>query len=111
MNVYFASITHIYSTTTPTYPALRLAVIEAAVTEINQLLSDPTTQGNFLGLLAKTPDFQTDILRFLVNNPERPVHVMMQQLCEDCGPVTEENKYGVEQKCSGCGKEKSLEFY
>jgi hypothetical protein len=111
VNVYFACVEHIYGTSTHNHAGLRNAVVEAAVTEMNTLLNDLLARKAFFGVMAKTPEFQTDILRFLVNNPDRPVQVMVQQLCVDCGPMPEDQKYIVDQKCRGCGKDTSMEFY
>ena len=105
------SVRRIYTTTPREHPGLRNAVVEAAVTEMKMLLGSDKEQKSFFEVLAENPEFHTDILRFLADNPERPVQVVIQQLCDDCGPVREEDKYVIDTECRDCGKMKSMEFY
>jgi hypothetical protein len=86
-------------------------VIEAAATEMKILLDNEGPENFFLELLTELPEFHTDILRFLADDPSRPVHVVAPQLCEDCGPMIEEKKYVLHIACRGCGKQKCMEFH
>ena len=65
----------------------------------------------FFELMAQVPEFQTDVLLFLADDPERPVQVVVQHLCDECGPMSGEDKYVLEAECRQCGKEKSMDLY
>jgi hypothetical protein len=111
LEIYFTSVKDIYTSTTFDHPALRLIVVEAAVTEIRNLVKEP----RFLDLTSSVKDFQADIYLFLLNPPPRVVQVEPQyvfaELCDECGPRDENDGYEVETECKGCGKLKSLAFY
>jgi hypothetical protein len=111
LKVYFSNVKQIYTTTSREHPGLRNAVIEAAVTEMKTLLDDENVKSSFFEVLREVQGFHTDILRFLADNPNRPVQVVVQQLCDECGPISEEKKYILDTECRGCGKMKSMEFY
>jgi len=111
LDIYFTSVKDIYASTTPDHPALRLIVVEAAITELRNLVNEP----RFLHLTSTLKDFQADIYLFLLNNPPRHVQVEPQyvyaELCEDCGPRDDDDGYEVETECKSCGKVKSLAFF
>lgn len=75
------------------------------------LLDRDSVKKSFFEFLVEVPEFHTDVLRWFADNPSRPVQVVAQQLCEECGPMSEENKYVLDTQCRGCGKRKSMEFY
>ena len=78
---------------------------------MNTLLGDEGVKRAFFDVMVEVHEFQSDVLHFLVDNPDRPVQVVVQQLCSNCGPMSEENKYVLNIKCKACGNEKSMEFY
>lgn len=114
LDVYFSSIEEIYFVTTVEHPALRLVVIEAAVTEMRNLLQEPT-RSRFLDVTSAVKDFQAEVLLFLMQHPSRPVGVDVEyvfaELCDECGPRAEDDGYEVTTECKACGKEKTLEFF
>ncbi len=112
LDVYFSSIKEIYSLTTADHPALRLVVIEAAVTEMRNLLQEPT-RSRFLDVTSRVKDFQAEVIMFLMQHPSRPVDVeyVFAELCDECGPRADDDGYEVTTECKGCGKEKTLEFF
>jgi len=110
LDVYFSSVKEIYASTTSDHPALRLTVIEAAVTELPNLIDEP----RFLELTSTLKDFQADIYLFLMNHPSIPVQLeteyVLPELCDECGPRADDDGYEVTMECKSCGKEKTLEF-
>ena len=66
---------------------------------------------SFFELMAHIPEFQTDVLLFLADDPERPVQVVTQHLCDECRPMSEEDEYVLEERCRLCGKEKYTDRY
>jgi hypothetical protein len=111
LNVYFASVKDIYSVTTADHPALRHVVVQAAVTELRNLLHEP----RFFDATSSVKDFQADIYLFLMNYPARPVQTeteyVFAELCDECGPRADDDGYEVSTECKGCGKVKTLEFF
>jgi hypothetical protein len=111
LDVYFSSVKDIYSVTTPDHPALRLVVVDAAVTELRNLVHE----SRFLDLTGTVKDFQADIYLFLMNHLSRPVNTetefLFAELCGECGPRDSDDGYEVTTECKGCGKEKTLEFF
>ncbi|TVY41542.1 hypothetical protein LSUB1_G001999 [Lachnellula subtilissima] len=110
LEVFYASVESVYATTTTEHPELRMAVVEAAIMEMRLLLADPARE-RFLQLTSELSDFQADIMLTLVHNPMRPVEKVVQELCEECGPRSEDDGYEVTTECKSCGAEKTLEFY
>jgi hypothetical protein len=74
-------------------------------------LGNEAVKQNFFELMAHVPEFQTDVLLFLADDPERPVQVVVQHLCDECGPMSGADKYILEAKCRRCGKEQSIDIY
>jgi hypothetical protein len=112
LSVYFASVRAVYALTTSSNPGLRLAVVEAAICEMRNLLAEGTAvRDGFLALTSEVGQFQADIYALLLRNPTRPLEVLAQELCEECGPREEGDGYEVTTECKGCGKERTLEFY
>lgn len=111
LDVYFKSVNDIYSLTTPQHPGLRLIVIEAAVTELRNLVDE----SRFIELTSTVKDFQADIYLFLMNHPPRAIRMeteyVFAELCDECGPRADDDGYEVTTECKGCGKTKTLEFY
>ncbi|KAE9367702.1 hypothetical protein N431DRAFT_349711 [Stipitochalara longipes BDJ] len=111
LDVYFTSVKDIYTSNTPEHPTLRLIVVEAAATELRNLVNEP----RFLDLTSSVKDFQVDIYLFLVNHPSRTIQVepeyIFPELCDECGPRNDNDGYEVETECKGCGKLKTLAFY
>jgi hypothetical protein len=93
------------------HPGLRRVVVEAAVTELRNLVHE----SRFFDLTSTVKDFQADIYLFLMNHPSRPVNTetgyLFAELCEECGPRDSDDGYEVTTECKGCGKEKTLEFF
>lgn len=115
LSVYFASVRTIYELpNNPAHPELRLAVIETAVFEMQNLLMEGSEQRkDFLALTSEVPQFQADIYAyFLFNGPaaEAQVVTVPQALCEECGAREEGDGYDVTTECKGCGEERTLEF-
>jgi hypothetical protein len=108
LEVYFTSVRSIYAHTSPENPGLRIAVVEAAVSEMRKLLGDDDVRNRFFEVMTDTPDFMTDVMTLLVEHPERPV--LMQELCEECGPRGEGEGYEVTVSCKTCGKDRTVEF-
>ena len=75
------------------------------------LLNCEHVRKSFFEFSVEVPEFHIDVLRWFVDNPDRPVQLVVQQLCEECGPMSEEKKYVLDTECRGCGKTKSMEFY
>jgi hypothetical protein len=46
----------------------------------------------------------------LVEYPGRPVQVLTQELCEDCGTRNEDDGYKISVACKGCGTDRALCF-
>jgi hypothetical protein len=111
LDVYFRSVKDIYDSTTSEHPALRLIVIEAAVTELPNLINE----SRFFDLSSAVKGFQADIYLFLMNHPSRPIQTeteyVFAELCDECGPRADDDGYEVSTECKGCGKVKTLEFY
>lgn len=78
--------------------------------EMGSLLAGPACN-RFLQIMSDIPDFQAGIMLMLLRNPLRPYEMLVQELCEECGPRNENDTYEVTEECKGCGKEKTLEFY
>jgi hypothetical protein len=110
LEIYFTSIESIYATAPPANPALRVAVVEAAIIELRQMLNGPA-RTRFLRLAADVPDFHADVMLMLFHNPSRPMEKFAQELCEECGPRDEEDGYEVSTECKSCGVMRTLEFY
>jgi hypothetical protein len=112
LDVYFSSVKDIYSLTTLEHPALRLVVIDAAVTEMRNLLQEPT-RSRFLDVTSAVKNFQAEIYMFLIEHLSRPMdtELVFAELCDECGPRPEDDGYEVITECKNCGKEKLLEFY
>jgi hypothetical protein len=114
--VYFTCVRQIYSTTTKANPVLRLAVLEAAVSEVGKMVGEK----EFLQLLNDVPEFQMDLLETLgmlaangLNRgyeKETEVEYVAGVLCEECGPRREDDGYETTCTCKECGKKKTLEF-
>jgi hypothetical protein len=111
LDIYFSVVKEIYASTTPKHPALRLIVIEAAVTELCHLINE----SRFFDLTSTVKDFQSDIYLFLINHPSRPLltetEYMFAALCDECGSRDEDDGYEVSTECKGCGEVKTLKFY
>jgi hypothetical protein len=111
LDVYFSSVKDIYSVTPSEHPGLRRVVVEAAVTDLRNLVHE----SRFFDLTSTVKDFQADIYLFLMNHPSRPVNTeteyLFAELCEECGPRDSDDGYEVTTECKGCGKEKTLEFF
>lgn len=98
---------------------LRLAALEAAVSEVGKMVNEP----GFLQLLNEIPEFQVELLEILGTlasngirrgsavEEEREVEYVAQELCEECGPREEGEGYEITTECKGCGKKRTLEFY
>ncbi|CZT48804.1 uncharacterized protein RSE6_09556 [Rhynchosporium secalis] len=105
LSVYFASVRSIYSTPSdPSHPELKLAVVETAVLEMQNLLREGSEQRReFLELTSQVPQFQIDIYDFLMcnGNPQKEVEVVTvcQELCEECGAREEGDGYEVILEC------------
>jgi hypothetical protein len=110
LDVYFSSVIDVYASTSNSNPGLRLALVEAAISEMHKILNDAPIKKRFHETTARVPQFQEEIFRFLVANPTRPVQFVMQELCEECGPRPENDNYEVTLTCKGCGEERTLEF-
>jgi hypothetical protein len=112
LEVYFSSIKEVYCHTTPDHPALRLVVIEAAVTEMRNLLQEHT-RSRFLDVTSTVKDFQAEMFLFLMQHPSRPVafEYVFPALCNECGPRDDGDGYELMMNCKKCGDKKTLEFY
>ena len=112
LNVYFQSVKWVYAATTPEHPELRQILVNAAVTEMPKLLLAPADRSRFLELTSTVKDFQADIYIHLMQTSAEnaPGYAV---LCEECGPRADDDDHGylISMDCSGCGKEKTLEFH
>ena len=75
------------------------------------LLNNDDVRKSFFTLLMELPEFHTNVLHFLADNPHRPIQIAIQHLCENCGPIKEEEKYVLETECGRCGEMRTVEFY
>ncbi|TVY71362.1 hypothetical protein LSUE1_G006989 [Lachnellula suecica] len=110
LEVYFKSVKSIYAKTTVAHPALRVAVVEAAIMELRSLLTEPV-RTRFFQITNDVPGFQADIMLALFDSPIRPLERVALELCEECGPRDENDGYKATMDCKSCGAEKTLEFY
>ncbi|KUJ19441.1 uncharacterized protein LY89DRAFT_731841 [Mollisia scopiformis] len=108
--IFFAAVRSIYETTTRENPELRLATLDAGISELRNMLNGPHKPG-FFRLTQEVPDFQAEIYLLMLENPTRPMEVMAPELCQECGPREEGDGYEVTTECKGCGEERTLAFY
>jgi hypothetical protein len=133
LEVYFQSIRDVYSLPVirdepspppdaqnqPDYhpPAchLRAEVIDAAFTELSKILSAPPVLARFQEICTEVPQFHADFLNILLEmkleteNCKGEDGQESQPLCESCGP--REERYEIEVRCRGCGKECLYSFH
>jgi hypothetical protein len=109
LDVYFSTIREVYSKTTVTNPALRTALVETAVSEIRLLLT-VNMWTKFSSVMTDVPEFQRDIMFMMVERAGRLVFAVREELCDHCGPRSEDDGYKVTIACKGCGADKTVEF-
>jgi hypothetical protein len=110
LDIYFASVVEIYNKTTSAHPGLRNAVVAAAIVEIKTILGEDAVRDRFHEVTVEFPEFQSEILTMMVEHPDRPIEVIIPELCAECGPVDQTQPYVFQAQCRGCGENKSLEF-
>jgi hypothetical protein len=110
LEVFFSAVQEVYSKAKSKNFGLRLAIIEAAVSEMRTLLSHEHAWKRFVSIMAEIPDFQKDMMHVMadlaIDQGENPPPV----LCQACGPRTDGDCYSVELKCNSCGADKSLKI-
>lgn len=111
LEVYFSSVKDVYSKTTAANSALRIALAKIAISEMRHMLEDEKWWERFVEVTNEVPAFQRDIMAMMVEYPVSQVQVVVQELCEECGPRAEDDGYQVTTACKGCGVDKTLEFY
>jgi ribosomal protein L37E len=83
--------------------------VETAVSEIRLLLTE-NMWTKFSSVMTDVPEFQRDIMFMMVERAGRLVFAVREELCDHCGPRSEDDGYKVTIACKGCGADKTVEF-
>jgi len=80
LEVFFSAVKSIYAHKSSSYGAgehtgLRLAVVEAAVSEMSTLLAEKLRE-RFFRCTKEVPDFQADLYMIMLRHPTRPLEVV-----------------------------------
>jgi hypothetical protein len=80
LEVFFSAVKSIYANKSSSYGAgehtgLRLAVVEAAVSEMSTLLAEKLRE-RFFQCTKEVPDFQADLYLIMLRHPTRPLEVV-----------------------------------
>lgn len=107
---FFAAVRAAYATSTPNHGGIRVALLEAGVSELRKIFQGPYKE-DFFKLTRDVAQFQEDMYLMMLEHPDRPMEVIAPDLCIECGPREDGKEYSVVMECIGCNKEKTMTFH